>query len=118
MRVCTSTSPSRGTGIAVSVHSNVSAAILPWGCLAQSHWRFMASILVAGGTLLQVRHDRLELVGRADQLLLLDRLRQKSRLGVGPAREIEQPLGRARGVWTLAGDFPGGLERPGARVAH
>ena len=73
-------------------------------------------ILVVGGALLQVRHDRLELIGRADQLLLLDRFGHQAGRGIDGHRVVQDPLGRAHGVGTLVGDLLRRLQRRRARI--
>src|SRR5215475_92764 len=74
------------------------------------------SVPEIGGALLQVGGDRLELVGRADQLLLLDRFGRQPRFGIRCDGKIEQPLGGADRIRALGGDLLRGLERRGARI--
>src|SRR5215472_11560968 len=73
---------------------------------------------VGRGALLQVGQHRLDLVGRADQPALLDRLLGEPALHVRLHRLVEQALGGPDRVRVLAGDLAGRLQRLGARVGR
>ena len=61
--------------------------------------------------LLQVRHHRLDLVRRADQVALLHRLLGEAGFRIGEHGVVEDALGGADGVRVLAGDLAGRGQR-------
>src|SRR5215510_10296817 len=101
--------PSSKTWMAGTSSAKTRFALLPGhdGSSLRESWR----------ALFDIGADGLGLVRAADQLLLLDRLRQERRAGID-GEIVQHALGGADGVRVLAGDIACHFQRGCTRVVH